>query len=197
MIKFAFILIFSFANFISFSFSTTPCLSAQECKTTNEKLKVKCASTGKCFYDTVGYFLSNKTSLFQTCVCDEGYTTLKGDDVYCCYQKKSQFFAFLLEFVLGFGLGHFYIGNDTIGIIKLVSASLLCCSCCMISYCFCNREDKISNSKDFTEHPLEYQIFNFILIFSVCVYLIWQCTDAVLFGLNLLRDSNGIELNPW
>jgi hypothetical protein len=197
MIKFISLILFVLIIFSPIIICSTPCLSAQECKTSIENFKVKCSSSGKCFYDALGYFLTNKTSLFQTCVCDEGYTTLPADDVYCCYKKKSQFLAFMLEFVFGFGLGHFYIGNDTIGIIKLISAGLLCCSCCTISYCFCNREDKISDSMENSEHPLSYQIFNFILIFSVCVYIIWQCTDAVLFGLNLLQDSNGIELNPW
>ena len=47
------------------------------------------------------------------CVCVKGYDTiddLSRGDFYCNYRKKSKLIAFLLEFVLGFGSGHFYMG---------------------------------------------------------------------------------------
>ena len=45
------------------------------------------------------------------CVCVKGYDTiddLSRGDFYCNYKKRSKLITFLLEFVLGFGSGHFY-----------------------------------------------------------------------------------------
>lgn len=169
------------------------CMMAQECKTSEDK-KIRCSSYGKCFYDTYGYFLTNQTGLFQTCVCHEGYHSLDSDDIKCCYKKKSQFYAFILEFLIGFGLGHLYCGNHTLFLLKLFGASILCCNCCLISICFCNTDDTSSEEKP---TPIKYQIFNFLLIFSFFAYIIWQCTDGVMYGLNMFKDGNGVDLEPW
>src|SRR5690349_15200584 len=52
------------------------------------------------------------------CYCFQGYiTTEEGENnnTYCNYEQKSQMIAFLLEFILSFGLGHLYIKNYIIG----------------------------------------------------------------------------------
>jgi hypothetical protein len=187
----------------------TPCLSAQICLV-NDKTYIHCSSHGKCFYDVIQYYKSNKTTSFQNCVCDEDWTDLiPNPEVKCCYKRKSQFMAFILELVVGFGLGHFYIGNSFIGYLKLISYIVMYCACCSIGCCFCNRDEsyykkvtkdsKISN-ETFTideNKLLILKILNFIMVFSACGFCIWQVTDAILFGLNFFRDSNGIELKPW
>lgn len=195
-----------------------PCLPAQKCvysvSTVND---VKCSAHGKCFYDVMAYYASNKTLPFQNCICDEGYTDLVSDaDVKCCYKRKSQFMAFLLEFTLSFGLGHFYLGNFFIGCLKLVSFVILCCTCCTIACCFCYRNEYnnvnvnpedvrnvgyhkggIDDNKGKFDPPLKMKIFNLVMIFSCFGYFFWQIADLVLFGMNFFKDSNGVELSPW
>ncbi len=186
-----------------------PCLSVQRCK--NASSDIECSIHGKCFYDVMGYYLSNKTQSFQSCICDEGWTSLSlKDSVLCCYERKSQFTAFFLEIGIGFGSGHFYIGNSVIGLIKLISCILLCCGGWIFACCMCYKKELelidevnvIYERKDeirikLRSHPLKYKIFNMLVIISAIAYLIWQIIDAFLFGLNIFKDSNGIELQPW
>lgn len=186
-----------------------PCLSVQRCK--NASSNIECSIHGKCFYDVMGYYLSNKTQSFQNCICDEGWTNLSIDDsVKCCYHRKSQFSAFFLEIGIGFGLGHLYIGNSVTGLIKLISCVFLCCGGWIFACCMCYKKDlelieevkAIDEGKDeiiikLRSHPLKYKIFNILVIFSAIAYVIWQIVDAFLFGLNIFKDSNGIELQPW
>jgi hypothetical protein len=186
-----------------------PCLSVQRCK--NASSNIECSIHGKCFYDVMGYYLSNKTQSFQNCICDDGWTNLSVDDsVKCCYEKKSQFSAFFLEIAIGFGLGHFYIGDTITGLIKLISCLVLCfggwifaCYMCykkeheVIDEVKTNDERKDEIRIKLRSHPLKYKILNFLVIFSAIAYVIWQIIDAFLFGLNILKDVNGIELKPW
>jgi hypothetical protein len=196
-------------SMIQFVVCQDECLAAQRCINTNNK--IECSVHGKCFYDVMGYYLSNKTQSFQNCICDDGWTNLTPESrVKCCYQKKSQYTAFALEIVIGFGLGHFYIGKTAMGFLKLISSFILCCGGCTIVCCMCYKKE--NNSLDEVKtvydrgdeirirvrsHPLKYKILNCVVIFSALVYIIWQITDAFLFGLNLLTDGNGIELDPW
>ena len=58
----------------------------------------------------------------EKCICNDWYTTYtykvdhqKRYEIYkCCYKQKSKLTAVVLEFVIGFGLGHFYVGNYTL-----------------------------------------------------------------------------------
>lgn len=212
------LLIVIFATLIKISGcqQVDPCLPAQSC-VLDDSSTVKCSSYGKCFYDVMQYYESGKTKSFQNCICEEGYTDLDSSQyVKCCYKRKSQLIAFLLEFVLGFGVGHFYIGNNQIGFLKLFGCLTFCCSCCTIAFCFCYKEENpkrnISlevqtlsvnvnlgndNKISRTIQPLKIKIFNIIMLFSIYALLIWHCVDVVLFGLNLFNDGNGIALQHW
>lgn len=191
-----------------------PCLPAHKCEllsSENSDFKEeKCSSHGKCFYDIISYFQFNKTLPFKSCVCDQGWTDdPENKDVRCCYKKKSQFVAWALESFVGFGAGHFYIENDFLAMIKLLLGISFFCSCCLISLCFCYKEDptalmgegrsrRIYKDSGMSFHyPLKYKLINFLLIFSCCAILIWQLTDSVLFGINFYTDGNGIELESW
>ena len=86
------------------------------------------------------------------CVCVKGYDTiddLSRGDFYCNYRKKSKLIAFLLEFVLGFGSGHFYMGHTTLGTIKMIYTSLTC-----LLFCQYHSISKITEIKRFAV-PLE------------------------------------------
>ena len=165
--------------------------------------------------DIIGYLKFNKTVPFQTCICDQGWTDISSDaQVKCCYKRKQQFVAFLFEFCLGFGAGHFYLGNNYIGVLKAIVYSILCCTCCTIGCCFCFKDDE-SVSENLTEEqmPIAFgvkkkgivkvkrsysiKIFNFVMVFSIYVYIFWQIADSILFGLNFFTDGNGVTLAPW
>ena len=54
------------------------------------------------------------------CFCFDGYISTYESTVLCDYEQKDRTLYFLLEFVLSFGLGHFYVGSIAYGIIKLL-----------------------------------------------------------------------------
>lgn len=193
-----------------FSQQLNPCIPAINCLTSRNEM-VQCSFNGKCFFDPLLYYNSKKTQPYQTCICDEGWVTLpnsKKDDVMCCYKQKSQFMAFLLEFLFGFGFGHFYIGNYFMGSLKCCTYIFICCVSYLIIFCFCIKNDRHSSFKyertnanetvvKFYSSPLSYKIFNAILISCILVYVIWQMTDIFMFGLNFFNDGNDVPLFPW
>ena len=120
------------------------------------------------------------------CVCVKGYDTiddLSRGDFYCNYRKKSKLIAFLLEFVLGFGAGHFYIGHTTLATIKMIYYSLTC-----LLFCQYHSISKITEIKRFAV-PLER-----ILLVG---WAIWQILDGLLISFDFYKDGNGYELRGW
>ena len=155
----------------------------------------KCSAHGKCFYDLILYFQNNQTDPLLTCICNYGYTDDPTDkSIKCCYLKKSQFIAFIFEFIIGFGLGHFYLGNVLLAIAKLLCFIILCCSFYLIGCCFYYKDEDLNH---INEKKLSYILFNFWMIISFFIFVIWQLIDAVLFGLNYYKDSYGVSLEPW
>ena len=120
------------------------------------------------------------------CVCVKGYDTiddLSRGDFYCNYRKKSKLIAFLLEFVLGFGSGHFYMGHTTLGTIKMIYTSLTC-----LLFCQYHSISKITEIKRFAV-PLER-----ILLIG---WAIWQILDGLMISFDFYKDGNGYELRGW
>ena len=120
------------------------------------------------------------------CICLRGYDTiddLSKGDFYCNYKKKSKLITFLLEFVLGFGAGHFYIGNINLGTAKMIYTSLAC-----LLFCQYNSIKKITEIKRIAV-PLER-----ILILG---WVVWQIIDGLLIFFGYYKDGNGYELRGW
>ena len=120
------------------------------------------------------------------CICIKGYDTiddLSRGDFYCNYRKKSKLIAFLLEFVLGFGSGHFYLGRTTLATIKMIYTSLTC-----LIFCQFHSIQKITELKRFAT-PLETTL--------LVGWAAWQILDGVLIGFGFLKDRNGYELRGW
>ena len=120
------------------------------------------------------------------CICLKGYDTiddLSKGDFYCNYKKKSKLITFLLEFVLGFGAGHFYIGNINLGTVKMIYTSLAC-----LLFCQYNSIKKITEIKRIAV-PLER-----ILILG---WVVWQIVDGLLIYFGYYKDGNGYELRGW
>jgi hypothetical protein len=123
------------------------------------------------------------------CLCLDGYTTVTDYDFegfQCNYLQKSQAITFLLEFIIGFGVGHFYLGNIGIAVVKLIFCFFTAFIICLSPYFSITMKNKI------LRHLVPYlqSIFGMI-------YCIWQVVDGVLIGLSYYKDSNGIEMAEW
>lgn len=156
---------------------------------------VPCSKNGHCFYD-LSVFINDKRKdkedYFIDCICNRGYTSLDFQQTKCCYKQKSQFTAFLLEVLIGFGAGHLYIGNKTLGIIKMVVVLTFCCSSFLIGFIFCYKSNKNINNIE-----RRYKVMNSVFLIGILVIILWQTTDMILFGINFFTDEYGVELNSW
>ena len=143
----------------------------------------------------------NTTKINATCLCTSGFINTpetlykqykiknKKNIIKCCYRQKKVKYAFLGEAFFGFGLGYFYLENYNLFFIKLITNVSICCIICFSGF-FINKR-KENNKIIFTS----CNILNFILL---CVFIVWKIVDFILFGLNLVKDKNGAELdNEW
>ena len=136
-----------------------------------------CSIYGNCNFDIFKFFKVDSTEedRLPHCECNLGYssydiTGLKTDhNIKCCYEQKGQLTAFLLEMFLGFGIGHFYLGNFYFAIIKLLVQIFLCFLFWCVTYFACNREhifqassNEINNNENLAKNILnENKIDNF------------------------------------
>jgi hypothetical protein len=125
----------------------------------------------------------------NVCQCYEGYTTVD-DPRYgkykCNYPLKQQMTAFLLEFILGFGVGHFYLGNYEIGIPKMFFSFLTSFFVCFFPiFSLAIKSVKL-------KRMVPYLQFIFGLVYGA-----WQIIDGVLIGINYYRDANGFKMQEW
>ena len=122
------------------------------------------------------------------CKCYSGYDTYPYDNsVKCNYHKKSQLKAFLLELLLCYGAGHFYIHNYKRAIPKLIVF--------VFFYCLFIALRIITKAKE------ENKKANLIISISAGVSLVgmltWQIIDLYGFGKNQFDDGNKIGLRVW
>ena len=118
--------------------------------------KYGCSIYGNCNFNIFKYFKENYTEDDRKphCECNLGYSSydidvLKSDhNIKCCYQQKGQLTAFILEMFIGFGIGHFYIGNYLFAVIKLVVQIFLCFLFWCVTYFACNREHTFQTSSN-------------------------------------------------
>ena len=127
-------------------------------------------------------------SIKYICKCNKGYITYPYDnEEKCNYKKKSQLKAFLLELILCYGAGHFYVHNYKRAISKLIVFAFF--------YCLFIALRIITKAKE------ENKKANLIICISAGVSLIgmivWQIIDLVGFGKNQIEVRNNIELNNW
>lgn len=126
----------------------------------------------------------------EECICKQGFKTIEDDYFYkCSYRQKSYRMAFFLEFVVGFGAGHFYIGNKTIGYTKLIIYLVLFISLISLTL-YKSKISAIERENSFCFRFIKSLCF---LSFGL-IYFTWQLIDAVLFCLGEYKDNNEIEL---
>ena len=94
--------------------------------------------------------------------------------VNCSYIRKKQLIAFLLESIF-ISVGHFYIGSNLIGCLKLITFLAA------IFFAFRYEEKWTKNLSTFL----------FSLIFS------WWVIDIGLFSVNYYMDKNNVQLMEW
>ncbi len=133
----------------------------------------------------------NKENCFPTqgacvsttnCRCMRGYANVpKVSPRACSYVQKKQLTAFLLEFFLASGIGHFYRGLWWFGLIKLLISLVLPILFCSLACCI----DCIKTGS-----------FIMNIIFPIVIG-IWWLVDIILFGINFYHDGNGIPLEKW
>ena len=135
------------------------------------------------------------------------------DEVKCCYQQKLQEYALLLE-LLPLGFGHYYSGRTINFGIKLTFQLIMILY--MIIFTFCCKSltkrrkhrgyDLLSNEQNKNDYvynniktniDTSRMITNAINIFFFIILIIWQGLDIFLFGLNVYKDGNSVELKKW
>ena len=116
--------------------------------------KYACSIYGNCNFKLFDYYKVGSTEEDKQphCECNMGYssydiTNLQQENkILCCYKKKGQLTAFFLELFLGIGIGHFYLGNYTFGVIKIVVQLFLCVTVFCVTYFACTREHTLQAS---------------------------------------------------
>jgi hypothetical protein len=127
----------------------------------------------------------------NACICQKEWATFPDDSQpQCNYHKKRQLVAFLFEFFLGFGAGHFYCENYVNASLKLVSFLFGICIICLLPL-----------SAKFINDKCESDC---LVITTSCFYYLcamglafWFIYDLVIFGMNKYLDGNGIPLTHW
>ncbi len=124
----------------------------------------------------------------KRCTCFTGYISVKDDYLpfFFIYEQKKQIFAFLLEFGVGFGVGHLYMGNIQLAMCKLITF----CTAYFI-LCFLPHFSKKTKSS-FLANCLP-----FLQTLSILTVIAWQIVDSVLIAMNYYKDKNGIPLLGW
>ena len=133
------------------------------------------------------------------CSCKEGYITYPDDEEnfkFCNYKQKKQLIAFLLEFCVGFGAGHFYRNEYTMASLKLVAFILGL----VFIFSFPVTAKCISDC-DCDALAIILSIFYYLYLCGLAFWYIW---DLVYFGNNDYLDytyenilGKGISLQPW
>jgi hypothetical protein len=125
------------------------------------------------------------------CECDKGYATFPVENFpQCNYQQKKQIAAFLYEFFLGFGAGHFYCERYTNAGLKLSAFIFGIYIICLLPLSAKFINDRCES---------EYLTLAVSCLYYMCAVALafWFIYDLVMFGLNKYEDGNGIRLGPW
>ena len=107
------------------------------------------------------------------CFCFDGYFSTYESSTLCDYAQKDRTLYFLLEFVLSFGVGHFYVGKYIYGSIKL--ALYLCLFAVYFIKFF--KKKGIDNAR--------------IRLFFALNLCIWQFIDGLCIYRGIYLDGNG------
>ena len=138
--------------------------------------------------------LSKNMKYYHHCSCKDGYITYpKNSSKYCSVEQKKQAIAFTLELCVGFGAGHFYRHDYTMGSLKLVGFVLgivFICSFPITARCISDCDcDCIA---------IFLSIIYYLYLCGLAVWYIW---DLVYFGKNkyydLSYENQQVPMKHW
>jgi hypothetical protein len=109
----------------------------------------------------------------------------------CSYERRKVTIALMLEVLVPFGFSHFYLGNYTLGMIK-VALLIFLPLVLLFVFCYCGQFDGNSLTG-----KMYYYLFNSLIFFYLLGIFFWMILDIMKITLNLYKDRNGIELSPW
>jgi hypothetical protein len=134
--------------------------------------------------------------------CMKGYVQRprrvdKYKDKFCLYEQKQQLKAFLLEFFLTSGIGHFYCLRVSMGIIKLlVTISFFV----FYSVMKC-KYSEIKCKNELLPESERNELFQHSIVSLFCIstvgFLICHIFDLYMFGTNQYQDGNSVPLESW
>jgi hypothetical protein len=109
----------------------------------------------------------------------------------CNYERKKQITAFLLSFLAGFGAEHFYLGNISLGVAKLVFYVF----CYGINFILLLLYKFSERLKPYLEFIGDIE-FTYLLCAFISI-LLWNIYDWVNIIGNVYLDENKVTLMPW
>ena len=119
------------------------------------------------------------------CICLKNYITHENFNEYgeyqCNYLQSNQANIFILEFLFGFGTGHFFLGNYILGFLKLTFTLI---TAFLVAVTPCLEENKMLS-------PKLTKTKNIMII----GYIIWQLFDGAMILFDIYKDSNGVPMN--
>ena len=107
------------------------------------------------------------------CFCFDGYISTYESNTQCDYAQKDRTLYFLLEFVLGLGIGHFYAGKYIYASIKLV----IYCSIFGLYFFKFHNKKGIDNAR-----------IRLFIWLNICI---WQFIDGLCIFRGIYMDGNG------
>ena len=119
------------------------------------------------------------------CICLKNYITHENFTEYgefqCNYLQSNQANIFILEFLFGFGTGHFFLGNYILGFLKLIFTLI---TAFLVAVSPCLEENKMLSPK--LTKTKNYMIIG---------YIFWQLFDGAMILFDFYKDSNGVPMN--
>ena len=107
------------------------------------------------------------------CFCFDGFISTFQTSSFCDYEQKDRVLYFILEFVLSFGMGHFYAGNYIYGMIKFISYILIF----GVYFGKFNKKKGIDAAR--------------IRLFLWLIFTLWQMIDSLCIGRGIYTDGKG------
>ena len=146
-----------------------------------------CSGKGNC----TNYTNVDQNNFTLLCNCEPGYTTIANTTFTLCnYKQKKQLNAFLLELLLCFGAGHFYLERYTFAGLKLAAFVYGVLMVCLIPL----TTNLVSDKCNSDSVVIAFTCFYYICALGLSFWFVW---DIVNFGLNNYKDGNEMSLMPW
>ena len=114
------------------------------------------------------------------CYCMNGFITFGDSEIKCNYKQKTKAKAFFLEFVLGFGIGHIYMGNLALALTKLIFSAVACYFICF--------------TPSFKKADFLYSVAKILHVLLGIAWALWQIIDAIMILSGKYKDQNGFDL---